>query len=167
MKSGKQRRAELTAKKHARAAKLAAQKAAKEKLKRQALLATKEREAVAVNIENLAPYNSYGHPDFVERGYYVDIDFTCQGCGREEVWTAGQQKWWYEVAKGFVYSGAKLCRACRRRQRERRTEARRVHLDGLARKKRGSNLIGIDARNRRAPSQSSGHLPSMGRVREG
>jgi hypothetical protein len=138
MKSGKQRRAELQAKKHARAAKLAAQKAAKKEHERQALLSAKQREGVAVSIESLATYNSYGHPDFVERGYYVDIDFTCQGCGREEVWTAQQQKWWYEVAKGFVYSGAKLCRACRRRERERRTEARRVHLDGSARKKRGT-----------------------------
>jgi len=57
--------------------------------------------------------------------------------GREEVWTARQQKWWYEVAKGFVYSDAKLCRACRRRERDRRAEARRVHQEGLGRKEGG------------------------------
>ena len=125
MKSGKQRRAELQARRQARAAKAEAD-----------TLASKSHDGVAVNVENLAPYNSYGQPDFVERGYYVDKDFTCEGCGREEVWTARQQKWWYEVAKGFVYSDAKLCRTCRRRERERQTEARRVHLEGVARKKR-------------------------------
>ena len=128
MKSGKQRRAELQAKRQARDAKAGAE-----------LLASKAQEGVAVNAEKLSPYNSYGRPEFVERGYYVDKDFTCEGCGREEVWTARQQKWWYEVAKGFVYSGAKFCRACRRRERERQTEARRVHLEGLDRKKRGGS----------------------------
>lgn len=127
MKSGKQRAAELQAKRESRAAKAEAAK-----------IAAKVREGVGVNAENLAPYNSYGVPDFVERGYYVDKDFQCQGCGREEVWTARQQKWWYEVAKGYVYSGANHCRTCRRRERDRRAKARRVHLEGIARKKRGT-----------------------------
>ncbi|WP_238945951.1 zinc-ribbon domain containing protein [Vandammella animalimorsus] len=39
--------------------------------------------------------------------------FTCCRCGAQEVWTAKQQKWWYEVAHGPIYSGAKHCRACR------------------------------------------------------
>jgi len=138
MKSGKQRRAELQAKKQARAAKSAATQAAKRERQRVLLLAAKRREGVAVNTESLAPCNSYGTPDFVERGYYVDQPFQCQECGRAEIWTATQQKWWYEVAKGFVYSTAKLCRACRRRERDRRAHARRVHLEGLARKKRNS-----------------------------
>jgi hypothetical protein len=131
MTSGKQRRAELKAKRQARAAKAEAAKIA-------AKVNAKVREGVGVNVENLVPCNSYGVLEFVERGYYVDKDFTCQGCGRQEVWTARQQKWWYEVAKGFVYSDAKLCRACRRRERERKSEARRIHLEGLARKKRGN-----------------------------
>jgi hypothetical protein len=125
MKSGKQRRAELKAKRIVRAEKVKAD-----------VLAEKKRQGVAVNVENLAPYNSYGAPDFIGRGYYIDRDFTCEGCGREEVWTARQQKWWYETAKGFIYSDAKLCRACRRRERDRKAEARRVHLEGVARKKR-------------------------------
>jgi Probable zinc-ribbon domain len=137
MKSGKQRRAELQAKKHARAAKVAAAEAAKKERERQRLLALKRREGVAVNVESLAPNNSYDTPDFVKRGYYVDKEFECKECGRQEIWTAAQQKWWYEIAKGFVYSTAKLCRSCRRRERERRTEARRVHLEGLIRKKQG------------------------------
>jgi hypothetical protein len=91
--------------------------------------------AVPVNEEALAPYRSYGAPLFVTRGYYLDMPFRCAGCRSDEIWTAAQQKWWYEVAKGYPYSAAKLCRTCRRRERERRSEARRVHLEGAARKK--------------------------------
>jgi hypothetical protein len=54
--------------------------------------------AVLAEPARLAPYNSYGDPDFVRRGYYLDRPFRCAGCGREELWTAAQQKWWYEVA---------------------------------------------------------------------
>ena len=90
---------------------------------------------VRVNVAALAPNNSYGVPGFVERGYYKDEPFTCAGCGVAQIWTAWQQKWWYEVAKGFAYSTAKHCRACRRREQARRAEARRVHLDGIARKR--------------------------------
>ena len=88
---------------------------------------------VRVNAEALAPYNSYGVPTFVARGYYVDVPFTCEQCRTPQVWRAWQQKWWHEVAKGYVYSTAKLCRACRRREQSRRAEARRVHLEGLGR----------------------------------
>ena len=49
-----------------------------------------------------APNNSYGVPCFVERGYYQDLPFTCVGCGSKEIWRAAQQKWWYEVAKGYA-----------------------------------------------------------------
>lgn len=137
MKSGKQRRAELQNKRDAARKQAEAAKAAVEQRRRRAVLAAKEKEGVAVNRANLAPYNSYGSPQFVERGYYENTDFTCQECGSVETWTAAQQKWWYEVAKGSVYSGAKLCRACRRRERDRKAAARRASLDGLARKKGG------------------------------
>lgn len=92
---------------------------------------------VRVNVAALAPANSYGAPKFVYRGYYEDIPFTCSGCGAAQVWTAWQQKWWYEVAKGYIYSTAKYCRACRRREQARRSGARRVHLEGVARKRAG------------------------------
>jgi hypothetical protein len=88
-----------------------------------------------VNVSALAKVNSYGVPRFVQRGYYEDQPFTCSGCGAEQVWSAAQQKWWYEVAKGYIYSSAKYCRACRHREQARRVDARRVHLDGMARKR--------------------------------
>lgn len=62
-------------------------------------------------------------PDFVSRGYYVDAPFTCASCGSDQVWTGAQQKWWYEVAKGSVYSSAKLCLSCRRDAREHKGKA--------------------------------------------
>lgn len=93
------------------------------------------REVVPVNRAALAPYNSYGAPDFVARGHYVDVSFRCKTCRKEEVWTASRQKWWYEVAKGYVYSVAKLCHDCRKEDQERRAAARRAHEEGLARKR--------------------------------
>ena len=89
-----------------------------------------------VNASLLRPDGSYGFPDYVERGYYLDKPFTCKDCGKQEVWAATQQKWWYETAKGGVWTMATRCRLCRPRERERRNEARRVHQQGLARKQR-------------------------------
>ena len=131
MKSGKQRRLELDTKKKARAAKSAAKRTASAR-------ATRELEAargVSVNRELLAPHGSYSEPEFVTRGFYVDQPFQCVHCGKEEVWTAAQQKWWYEVAKGNVFTTARRCRACRRRERDRREESRRAHLEGFADKR--------------------------------
>jgi hypothetical protein len=123
MKSGKQRRAELQAKKQAKRARSA--------VKPQQ---PPPRNPVRVNPEALAPDNSYGAPDFVLRGHYLDAPFQCQQCGKQQVWTPHQQKWWYEVAKGGVWTTARFCRPCRRRERQRREAARQAHVDGIARK---------------------------------
>jgi len=126
MSSGKQRRAEIKKKRAIRKAKMVGKCTPKS-----LLIGT-----ASVNEALLAPNNSYGAPQFVYRGYYLDLPFVCHGCGKEEVWTATQQKWWYEVAKGFAYSTAKLCRTCRREARARSDESRRLHHEGLARKKK-------------------------------
>jgi Probable zinc-ribbon domain len=128
MKSGKQRRAELKTKRKQREEKQQSLTTGPQPTPR--LLGT-----APVNENLLAPYKSYGAPDYVMRGYYQDFPFRCQGCGKEETWTAAQQKWWYEVSKGYVFSSAKLCRACRKKEQARRAEAKRVHLEGVARKK--------------------------------
>ena len=128
MKSGKQRRAELKAKRKQR-------KAKEQSLTTRPQPTPRPLGTAPVNEDSLAPYKSYGAPGYVMRGYYQDVPFRCQGWGKEETWTAGQQKWWYEVAKGYVYSTAKLCRPCRKKAQARRAEARRVHLEGVARKK--------------------------------
>jgi len=85
-----------------------------------------EAQGVLVNESALAKNNSYGAPQFVYRGYYVDAPFKCKDCGKEEVWTATQQKWWYEVAKGFAYSTAVRCRGCRRKEQARKAVAQHV-----------------------------------------
>jgi hypothetical protein len=126
MKSNKQKRLELEAKRQRR------EKKAK-------VVATQTRSpspygTVPVNPTALRPYVSYGEPDFVTRGFYIDHPFTCKDCRKEEIWTAAQQKWWYEVAQGEVWSGAIRCHACRRRERERKAEARQGHLRGIAKK---------------------------------
>ncbi len=89
-------------------------RAAEKERQATALPAERPANAVPVDASALAPYHSYGCPEFVARGYYWDIPFVCVDCGTEAVFTAAQQKWWYEVAKGQVYSIAKRCRACRR-----------------------------------------------------
>jgi len=52
-----------------------------------------------------------------KRQFYVDQPFDCVDCGKHEVWTATQQKWYFEVAKGSIYCRAVRCRTCRQRRR--------------------------------------------------
>ncbi len=68
-------------------------------------------QAIAANLNLQVPNNSWGPPKLV----YVDIEFHCRDCGKQEVWTAEQQKWYYEAAKGTLYATAIRCRACRNR----------------------------------------------------
>lgn len=70
--------------------------------------------------------------------YYRDTWFTCKDCGEEELWTAKQQQRWYEEQGGELEAIAVRCRACRRKEKLRREDARRIHLEGLAKKKDGS-----------------------------
>jgi hypothetical protein len=128
MKSNKQRRAELALRRRKRKEKLAAAAAHDPRIIRVGA------EAAPCNPKLLAADNSYGRPAFVARGYYVDKAFACVDCKTREVWRATQQKWWYEVAKGNVWTTARRCRTCRRAERERKTEARRVHLEGVEKK---------------------------------
>ena len=95
MRRQRQRSAEI-AKKRADA------KARKESKKHAELLKSR----VAVNSAALCPTNSYGAPHFVQRGYYQDQPFRCTDCGKQEIWTARQQRWWYELAKGDVWTRA-------------------------------------------------------------
>jgi hypothetical protein len=66
--------------------------------------------------------------------FYLDRPFVCTDCGLHQVWTAKQQKWWYEIAKGPIDSTAVRCRPCRLRERARRDEERRVSQVGMAKK---------------------------------
>ncbi len=65
-------------------------------------------DAIPADLRQQAPNNSYDPPRF-----YRDFEYHCVDCGQPQVWTARQQQWWYEVAKGPIYSGANRCRGCR------------------------------------------------------
>jgi hypothetical protein len=78
---------------------------------------------IPANLSEQAPNNSYDPPQF-----YEDREFSCVDCGEREVWTAEQQKWWFETAKGPIYSGAIRCRDCRAaRRKAHRGTPRRSH----------------------------------------
>jgi Probable zinc-ribbon domain len=132
MKSGRQRRAEI---KLRRQEKRLANSAKNKYLK--GVSAVNQYDwplgCVPVNPANLSPNNSYGIPEFIKRGIYVDMSFTCKHCVTPQIWTAQQQHWWYELAKGDVWTIAVLCRPCRIKERERKALARKIHLEGLLR----------------------------------
>lgn len=122
IKSGKQRRAEIMAARVARRARIARTDAA---------CARNDPRELHLRIggalcdpSRLATDNSYGVPDFVRRGCYVDVEFRCVDCGADGVWIAERQKWWYEEAKGGVWTRANRCRACRAKRRAAREAAR-------------------------------------------
>jgi hypothetical protein len=79
------------------------------------------RGAVLADKSAQVPNNSYSPPP----DYYVDQEFTCKECGRREIWTAAQQKWYYEVAKGSLYAKAVRCSECRMKLKVERS--RRSH----------------------------------------
>jgi len=91
--------------------------------------------------------------------YYRDTWFACKDCGERDLWTAKQQKRWYEEQGGEIEAVAVRCRVCRRKEKSRREIARKVHLDGLARKgARGAERGGAPNGGRTTPSCSSGAM---------
>jgi hypothetical protein len=123
MKSGKQRKEEIKLKRLERLARYA-------EAGKHSPLAAIRLGAVAADHVQLAHNNTYGLlPEF-----YLDRPFTCRDCAAQELWTARQQKWWYEIAKGPIDSRAVRCRPCRLIERARSGEARRLSLQGLEKK---------------------------------
>ncbi|MFZ5636177.1 MAG: zinc-ribbon domain-containing protein [Pseudomonadota bacterium] len=125
-RSGKQRRSEIKQRRLARAQRLQAEAALPD-------VRWVERGAGGEGVPGVEPAdrailasrnNTCG--PLPER--YVDKPFVCRDCGEEQVWTAKQQKWWYEIALGAIDSTAVRCLPCRRR---RRTERARDGADAL------------------------------------
>jgi hypothetical protein len=69
--------------------------------------------AVLADLEKLSHINTYGDLPT----HYQDYPFICKDCGSAEVWMAEQQKWYYEEAKGHIWSVAMHCRACRKKRK--------------------------------------------------
>ena len=113
-----------------------------------------ERRRLHARISKAMSVEPWGQPDRVPAGaipadqakllhdrtlgprprFYADKRFTCVECGMEEVWTAADQKWWYEEAKGKIATRANRCSACRRNSRLRRSQERRIHIEGMVAK---------------------------------
>ncbi|MCU7806640.1 MAG: zinc-ribbon domain-containing protein [Candidatus Thiodiazotropha sp. (ex Semelilucina semeliformis)] len=120
MKSNKKRRKEIKEKRIAKA-------------KKPKLLDTTKRVSkrplgsVESNLDELGHNNTYGLLPL----YYVDLPYICRDCGSEEVWTAKQQKWWYEEIKADINSYAVRCFACRKKIRDEKAEQKR-HMEEMA-----------------------------------
>jgi hypothetical protein len=52
-----------------------------------------------------------------------------------KLWTARQQKYWFEEKQGRSDSTAVYCPECREKYRQRKEEARRVSAEGMRRKR--------------------------------
>jgi len=113
MKSGKQRRAEMKAKRIKRVKKKA------NDLLYSRYMYRPNYNTVAVKPALLTHVCTICH---LLPTYYNDKAFTCRRCGTQEVWKASQQKWWYEIAKGRLESTAIHCRPCRKALRKEKSE---------------------------------------------
>ncbi len=58
------------------------------------------------------PENQDHGGGYAAKLYYKDIHYTCAGCGKKEVWTAQQQKRYFEIQKGNIYNKPKWCHEC-------------------------------------------------------
>ena len=86
--------------------------------------------AIPADHKQLEHINTYGMlPNF-----YVDKPFVCRDCGAKEIWTAKQQKWWYEVAKSHLDSIAVHCRRCRNITKNKKAKQKQ-HMEEMAKKK--------------------------------
>ncbi len=81
--------------------------------------------------------------------YYQDIPYKCAGCGRPGVWTAQQQKRYFEKQKGNIYNEPKWCYECHSmRMRKKVTE----HAGSASRKQ----AVAPDAKRRSSEANSGG-----------
>ncbi len=46
--------------------------------------------------------------------YFIDRPFTCRGCGKQQVWKAEDQKWYYEDTQHPYFMDPVRCRECRK-----------------------------------------------------
>jgi transcription elongation factor Elf1 len=83
--------------------------------------------AIPADISKQAPAG------YSSRYYYRDKEFTCVECGAVEVWTAKDQKWYFEVIKAHPASEAIRCSKCRKKRRINKAEQRR-HMEEVAEK---------------------------------
>lgn len=93
------------------------------------MMAEIPHDAVGADMTKHATHNAYS-PKF----WYRDEWFACSDCGKSEKWTAQAQRWWYEVARGAIYTQAVRCLPCRRGWREK--SGRISHAERQAREQK-------------------------------
>ena len=98
-------------------------------MKRKARTKVRIGHRIKADLSKQTPNNSYSPPL-----YYEDVSFMCRDCGAESVWTAEQQRLWYEQWGGSVQSTAVRCRACRQRVRREKIEQKK-HMQEMVLKK--------------------------------
>jgi hypothetical protein len=59
------------------------------------------------------------HYTVVPRHWYVDATFSCHDCGTDFIFTANEQRFWYEERRFFIDSLPKHCLRCRKAERTR------------------------------------------------
>ena len=89
--------------------------------------------ATKADLTKHAPHNSYSPPM-----WYVDEDKKCVECGREFMFTARQQKHWFEVLKIPIHVSANRCVTCRRMRRD-VIAAQKQHMKETAKRPRHPN----------------------------
>ena len=129
MKSNKQKRLEIKAKRLRKAKKLRELDTTKN-------VKTLPQSAIAANHDELKHNNTYS--SFPK--YYVDVPYICRDCGSEEIWTAKQQKYWFEVIKGNINSYAVRCYKCRKKIRDEKAQQKK-HMEEMALKKPHPNEV--------------------------
>ncbi|HWB59918.1 MAG TPA: zinc-ribbon domain containing protein [Chthoniobacteraceae bacterium] len=87
-------------------------------------------DAIPAAVELQEPRNTYS-----PKLFYRDKDFLCRDCGKPQTWTAEQQRWWFETAKGTIYSQVFYCRDCRKKRREQAALHRLASQAGIERKR--------------------------------
>jgi len=78
------------------------------------------RDAIPVDPDLINLSNGpYIHPT-----YYRPIHFNCSDCGKPQIWTAEDQRWFYETTGAPIYATAKRCHLCRKKEQNRKKLAR-------------------------------------------
>ncbi|RYD20576.1 MAG: hypothetical protein EOP88_14550 [Verrucomicrobiaceae bacterium] len=77
-------------------------------------------DAIPVNPDSFNAGGSYSPQLF-----YRDQPFTCKDCGKDEIWKADDQRWYFEKYGAPWYQSANRCLECRIKERERKREARK------------------------------------------
>ncbi len=78
----------------------------------------KHPSALPADRSKLAHINTYGElPQF-----YLDQPFRCRDCGKEEIWKAAAQKWYYEEVKAHMDAKAVRCHDCRKARKSQQTQ---------------------------------------------